>query len=602
MLQKLRQAMLKQELDMLIVVSTDEHLNEYLPAQNWRLRASTSCGSSQGFSGSAGTAVFCVEGRSQLFVDSRYHLQAEQTCGENFQIQKLGNEGVLDPHKWIASRAGKALAVGADPFVMSPKEWSRYENALENSNHSLKVTTPNLVDSVWHNRPNPTRNKIYPLALKYTGKSSAEKLVNVRKEMNETGMVKDCKADVLLLSMLDEIAWLTNLRGSDIEYNPVFEAYAAIFQDKALCFCHHPEAGLSAHCPDWEFRPYAEYVDLLAELTQADNVKAWLDPSTTTMGTRLAFSREQVIEKKSPIVLEKALKNPTEISSSKNAHKQAAVGVVKSFRRLQQAIDSGQPVTEKEYADWLYEAYSQAEDFSDLSFNTIAGSGPNGAIVHYGNPDSTNPMKSDELLLVDSGIQCAGGTTDATRTVILGKPDKKQKRTFTLVLQAHIRLARQVFPEGTTGASLDSITRSELWNAGLDYGHGTGHGVGAFLNVHEGPQRISPVANDITLQAGMVLSNEPGYYEQNWGGIRLENLYFVKKAEGLPQHPGGKGWLTFETLTLIPFERRLIDRDILSVDELKWLDEYHQRVFTEISPLLDNPEDLQWLSWACDLA
>ncbi|MED5482786.1 MAG: aminopeptidase P family protein [SAR324 cluster bacterium] len=602
MLQKLRQAMLKQELDMLIVVSTDEHLNEYLPAQNWRLRASTSCGSSQGFSGSAGTAVFCVEGRSQLFVDSRYHLQAEQTCGENFQIQKLGNEGVLDPHKWIASRAGKALAVGADPFVMSPKEWSRYENALENSNHSLKVTTPNLVDSVWHNRPNPPRNKIYPLALKYTGKSSAEKLANVRKEMNETGMVKDCKADVLLLSMLDEIAWLTNLRGSDIEYNPVFEAYAAIFQDKALCFCHHPEAGLSAHCPDWEFRPYAEYVDLLAELAQADNVKAWLDPSTTTMGTRLAFSREQVIEKKSPIVLAKALKNPTEISSSKNAHKQAAVGVVKSFRRLQQAIDSGQPVTEKEYADWLYEAYSQAEDFSDLSFNTIAGSGPNGAIVHYGNPDSTNPMKSDELLLVDSGIQCAGGTTDATRTVILGNPDKKQKRTFTLVLQAHIRLARQVFPEGTTGASLDSITRSELWNAGLDYGHGTGHGVGAFLNVHEGPQRISPVANDITIQAGMVLSNEPGYYEQNWGGIRLENLYFVKKAEGLPQHPGGKGWLTFETLTLIPFERRLIDRDILSVDELKWLDEYHQRVFTEISPLLDNPEDLQWLSWACDLA
>jgi Xaa-Pro aminopeptidase len=402
--------------------------------------------------------------------------------------------------------------------------------------------------------------------------------------------------------MLDEIAWLTNLRGSDIEYNPVFEAYAAILQDKALCFCHHPEAGLSAHCPDWEFRPYAEYPEFLAELAQDDNVKAWLDPSTITMGTRLAFSKEQVIEKKSPIVLAKALKNPTEISSSKNAHKQAAVGVVKSFRRLQQAIDSGQPVTEKEYADWLYEAYSQAEDFSDLSFNTIAGSGPNGAIVHYGNPDSTNPMKSDELLLVDSGIQCAGGTTDATRTVILGKPDKKQKRTFTLVLQAHIRLARQVFPEGTTGASLDSITRSELWNAGLDYGHGTGHGVGAFLNVHEGPQRISPVAYDIALQAGMVLSNEPGYYEQNWGGIRLENLYVVKKAEGLPQHPGGKGWLTFETLTLIPFERRLIDRDILSVDELKWLDEYHQRVFTEISPLLDNPEDLQWLSWACDLA
>ena len=602
MIQKLRQTMLEQELDMLVVVSADEHLNEYLPAQNWRLRASTSTGNSHGFSGSAGTAVFCVDGRSQLFVDSRYHLQAEQTCGENFDIQKLGNEGVFDPQKWIASRSKKALTVGADPFVMSPKEWRRYENALGKSTHTLKAITPNLVDSVWHNRPNPPKNKIYPLALKYTGKSSADKLEFVRKEMNESGIGKDSKADVLLLTMLDEIAWLTNLRGSDIEYNPVFEAYAAIFQDRALCFCHHPEADLSEHCPDWEFRPYAEYAEFLTELAQTENVKAWLDPSTITMGTRLAFSREQVIEQKNPIVLAKALKNPTEISATKNAHKQAGVGVVKSFRRLQQAIDCGQPVTEKEYSDWLYEAYAQAEEFSDLSFNTIAGSGPNGAIVHYGNPDSTNPMKSGDLLLVDSGIQCAGGTTDATRTVILGKPDEKQKRTFTLVLQAHIRLARQVFPEGTTGASLDSITRSGLWNAGLDYGHGTGHGVGAFLNVHEGPQRIAPVAYDVALQEGMVLSNEPGYYEHNWGGIRLENLNVVKKAEGLPEHPGGKGWLAFETLTLIPFERRLIDRDILSVEELQWLDEYHQLVFNEISPLLDNPEDVQWLTWACGLA
>jgi Xaa-Pro aminopeptidase len=602
MIQKLRQAMLEQELDMLIVVSTDEHLNEYLPAQNWRLEASTSSGSSPGFSGSAGTAVFCLEGRSQLFVDSRYHLQAEQTCGVNFEIQKLGNEGVLNPQKWIASRSEKALTVGADPFVMSPKDWRGYENAVVKSGHSFKPTTPNLVDKVWVNRPNPPKNKIYPLVLEYTGKTSASKLADVRKKMNESGMGKDSKVDILLLTMLDEIAWLTNLRGSDIEYNPVFEAYAAIFQDRALCFCHHPEADLSEHCPDWEFRSYAEYPEFLEKIAQDENVKAWLDPSTITMGTRLAFSKKQVIEKKNPIVLAKALKNPTEINSTKNAHKQAAVGVVKSFRRLQKAIDLEQPVTEKEYSDWLYEAYSQAEDFSDLSFNTIAGSGPNGAIVHYGNPDSKNAMKSGELLLVDSGIQCAGGTTDATRTVILGKADEKQKRTFTLVLQAHIRLARQIFPEGTTGASLDSITRSGLWNAGLDYGHGTGHGVGAFLNVHEGPQRISPVAFDVALQAGMVLSNEPGYYEDNWGGIRLENLYVVKKAQGLPEHPGGKGWLAFETLTLIPFEPRLIDRDLLSADELQWLDEYHQRVFTEISPLLDNPDDVQWLTWTCGLA
>ena len=198
-------------------------------------------------------------------------------------------------------------------------------------------------------------------------------------------------------------------------------------------------------------------------------------------------------------------------------------------------------------------------------------------------------------------VLCAGGTTDATRTIIFGIPDEKQKRIYTLVLQAHIRLASQIFPVGTNGASLDAITRSGLWNAGMDYGHGTGHGVGSFLNVHEGPQRISPVAHDVALQEGMVLSNEPGYYEKNWGGIRLENLYLVKKSDKLPQHPDGKDWLAFEELTLIPFDRRLVDRNLLSTKELHWLDEYHIRVYSEISPMLDNSKDFQWLTWACGI-
>ena len=601
MIEKLREEMIRHELDLLIVVSSDEHLNEYLPVQNWRLKASTVTESSSGFSGSAGTVVFCIEGRPQLFVDSRYHLQAEQTCSENFDIQKLGNEGVLEPQKWIAAQTQKILKVGADPFVMSPKVWRRYEKALGKSAHTLVPATPNLVDTVWINRPNPPKKEIYPLALKYTGKDSKKKLQEIRKKLSESGKSDESKPDVLLLTMLDEIAWLTNMRGSDIEFNPVFEAYAAIFADRAICFCHHPEANLNLHRPDWEFRPYEDYVSFLADLALQKTIKVWIDPSTITMGSRLAFSEDQVFEKESPIVLSKALKNSTEITATKYAHKQAGAGVVRSLQRLQSAFQAGLPVTEKVYANWLYEEYAKAEEFSDLSFSTIAGSGPNGAIVHYGNPDSENPMRSGDLLLVDSGIQCAGGTTDATRTVILGKPDEKQKRIYTLVLQAHIRLARQIFPEGTNGASLDSITRSGLWNAGLDYGHGTGHGVGAFLNVHEGPQRISPVAYDVALQAGMVISNEPGYYENNWGGIRLENLYLVKKADKLPQHPGGKGWLCFEELTLIPFDRTLIDKNLLSAEELNWLYDYHGRVFSEISPMLDNTEDFQWLTWACGI-
>ena len=601
MIEKLRKEMIRQELDLLIVVSSDEHLNEYLPVQNWRLKASTVTESSLGFSGSAGTVVFCIEGRPQLFVDSRYHLQAEQTCSENFDIQKLGNEGVLEPQKWIAAQTQKILKVGADPFVMSSKVWRRYEKDLGKSGHTLVPATPNLVDTVWINRPNPPKKEIYPLALQYTGKDSRKKLQEIRKELSGSRKSDESKPDVLLLTMLDEIAWLTNMRGSDIEFNPVFEAYAAIFADRAICFCHHPEANLNMHCPDWEFQPYEDYVSFLANLALQKTIKVWIDPSTITMGSRLAFSEDQVLEKESPIVLSKALKNSTEITATKYAHKQAGAGVVRSLQRLQSAFQAGLPVTEKVYANWLYEEYAKAEEFSDLSFSTIAGSGPNGAIVHYGNPDSENPMRSGDLLLVDSGIQCAGGTTDATRTVILGKPDEKQKRIYTLVLQAHIRLARQIFPEGTNGASLDSITRSGLWNAGLDYGHGTGHGVGAFLNVHEGPQRISPVAYDVALQEGMVISNEPGYYENNWGGIRLENLYIVKKADKLPQHPGGKGWLCFEELTLIPFDRTLIDKNLLSAEELNWLYDYHGRVFSEISPMLDNTEDFQWLTWACGI-
>ncbi|MBT5487376.1 MAG: aminopeptidase P family protein [Deltaproteobacteria bacterium] len=601
MIEKLRKEMIRQELDLLIVVSSDEHLNEYLPVQNWRLKASTVTESSLGFSGSAGTVVFCIEGRPQLFVDSRYHLQAEQTCSENFDIHKLGNEGVLEPQKWIAAQTQKILKVGADPFVMSSKVWRRYEKDLGKSGHTLVPATPNLVDTVWINRPNPPKKEIYPLALQYTGKDSRKKLQEIRKELSGSRKSDESKPDVLLLTMLDEIAWLTNMRGSDIEFNPVFEAYAAIFADRAICFCHHPEANLNMHCPDWEFQPYEDYVSFLANLALQKTIKVWIDPSTITMGSRLAFSEDQVLEKESPIVLSKALKNSTEITATKYAHKQAGAGVVRSLQRLQSAFQAGLPVTEKVYANWLYEEYAKAEEFSDLSFSTIAGSGPNGAIVHYGNPDSENPMRSGDLLLVDSGIQCAGGTTDATRTVILGKPDEKQKRIYTLVLQAHIRLARQIFPEGTNGASLDSITRSGLWNAGLDYGHGTGHGVGAFLNVHEGPQRISPVAYDVALQAGMVISNEPGYYENNWGGIRLENLYIVKKADKLPQHPGGKGWLCFEELTLIPFDRTLIDKNLLSAEELNWLYDYHGRVFSEISPMLDNTEDFQWLTWACGI-
>ena len=583
---QLRQWLESQQLDAWIVSTSDEHLNEYVPKHNQRLAALT------GFTGSLGTTVILREGRPQLFVDSRYHLQAEQSCGALFDLQKQGNSGVLDPHEWLAEQPG-SLRGGTDPFVTAPRTWRRFGQALKGTAHTLIATHPNPADAIWPNRPTPLCNPIYPLGEEFTGKGTAQKLEELRTAMSEA------KTDALVITLLDEIAWLANLRGSDVAHNPVFEAYAVITAAETICFCHHPESGRQDARPEWEFRPYADYLGFLKELAQRESIRVWLDPSGTTMGTRQAFSDEQVHEAQNPVVLAKALKNSVELECSRIAHHRAGSALVRSFVKLRRALDSGTSVSERQYSDWLREEYSREEGFADLSFTTIAGTGANGAIVHYGNPSPEKCLESGEMLLVDSGIQCAGATTDATRTLAVTDASDLQRRRYTRVLQAHIRLARQVFPEGTTGAALDAITRSSLWNDGLDFGHGTGHGVGAFLGVHEGPQRISPVSHDVPLQEGMIVSNEPGFYETGWGGIRIENLCAVVRAEQHPPHPGGKQWLQLETLTLVPYDNALINRSLLNSDEQEWLDAYQARVLRKIGPLLPDELQQRWLAQAC---
>ena len=585
-LEQLRQWLAAEQLEAWIVSTSDEHLNEYVPDHKQRLAVLT------GFSGSLGTAVILRESRPQLFVDSRYHLQAEQSCGALFDIQKQGNSGVLDPHEWLAEQPGN-LRMGADPFVTAPRTWRRFAKALIGTAHTLTAVHPNPADTICTDRPAPLCNPIYPLGVEFTGKSTAQKLEELRTAMQEA------KTTALVLTLLDEIAWLANLRGSDVAHNPVFEAYAVITDSEAFCFCHRPESGLQDARPEWKFRPYSDYLGFLKELAEHEDLRVWLDPAGTTMGTRQAFADEQVHEAQNPVVLAKALKNSVELECSRTAHRRAGSALVRSFVKLRNALDSGTAVSERKYSDWLREEYSREAGFSDLSFTTIAGSGANGAIVHYGNPSPEKCLEPGEMLLVDSGIQCAGATTDATRTLAVSSASDLQRRRYTRVLQAHIRLARQVFPEGTTGAALDAITRSCLWNDGLDFGHGTGHGVGAFLGVHEGPQRISPTSHDVPLQEGMIVSNEPGFYESGWGGIRIENLCVVVKAEAHPPHPGGKPWLQLETLTLVPYDPVLIDRRLLNPDEREWLDAYQVRVLEEIGPLLPDKSHQRWLEQAC---
>lgn len=592
-LEAMYQLMKNAQVDAYLVLSSDAHLNEYTPEYSRRRTAIT------GFRGSAGDALICPEG-NHIFVDSRYYLQAdEEVDSTKFRVHKLGLSGEHTLSQWLTEmeRERGSIRVGFDPFVVSTQAHAAYSEALRSPDSELVPIDANLVDAVWEDQPVPPSNPIYALHDAVTGSSVAEKLSNVRKEMVEAGI------DLLVLTKLDEIAWVTNLRGSDIAFNPVFEAYLVIDMERATCFARTtpPREVENALNSLVEFQPYEAYVESMKQAGAKASGTVWLDPSGTTMATRLLLNAEQKIhEKPNPVVLLKAIKNDAEIAASRESHRHAAAAKIRSFKGLEDKMRSGQKVSELDYSHLLHEEYSSEDGFYDLSFTTIAAAGVNGAIVHYADANPDVLLRDGEMLLVDSGVQMLGGTTDDTRTVILGTPTQRQKQIYTLVLRGHINLAMQRFPEGTGGIALDALARTHLWNSGLDYGHGTGHGVGAFLNVHEGPQRIAPRGADEPMKVGMIVSNEPGYYEAGWGGVRLENLYVVATDDEMPAQPDGKRWLRLDPLTLIPFDTSLIDWEQLSNAERLWLGGYHQEVWDTISPMLGD-EDRQWLWEKCQL-
>ncbi|WP_289091619.1 aminopeptidase P family protein [uncultured Sulfitobacter sp.] len=592
-LEAMYQLMKDAQVDAYLVLSSDAHLNEYTPEYSRRRTAIT------GFRGSAGDALICPEG-NHIFVDSRYYLQAdEEVDSTKFRVHKLGLSGEHTLSQWLTEveRERGSIRVGFDPFVVSTQAHAAYSEALRSPDSELVPIDANLVDAVWEDQPAPPSNSIYALHAAVTGSSVAEKLSNVRKEMAEAGV------NLLVLTKLDEVAWVTNLRGSDIAFNPVFEAYLVIDLERATCFARTtpPREVENALNSLVEFQPYEAYVESMKQAGAKASGTVWLDPSGTTMATRLLLNAEQKIhEKPNPVVLLKAIKNDAEIAASRESHRHAAAAKIRSFKGLEDKMRSGQKVSELDYSHLLHEEYSSEDGFYDLSFTTIAAAGVNGAIVHYADANPDVLLRDGEMLLVDSGVQMLGGTTDDTRTVIVGTPTQRQKQVYTLVLRGHINLAMQRFPEGTGGIALDALARTHLWNSGLDYGHGTGHGVGAFLNVHEGPQRIAPRGADEPMKVGMIVSNEPGFYEAGWGGVRLENLYVVATDDEMPAQPDGKRWLRLDPLTLIPFDTSLIDWEQLSNAERLWLGGYHQEVWDTISPMLGD-EDRQWLWQKCQL-
>ena len=587
----LRRLMAEQRLDCYLVPSADEHQNEYTPEYKRRREAIS------GFSGSAGEVAVCAD-EAHLFVDSRYHLQAGQEVDAGLvRVHKAGLAGEMDLAEWL--KQAKPKRVGFDPFVFSVGAHKRLAEALNGAlpEGALVPVEGNWVDRVWRKRPAAPRREIHALPDELTGESAAGKLERVRKALAERG------AKALALCKLDEVAWLTNLRGRDIPYNPVFEAYALVERERAAVFTDNPlpEAARRALPQGMEFRPLAAFAEgVRRAAAEGEGGALWLDRDGTTVGVRMLAGEAPLLEDTpNPVVRFKALKNAVEVVVSREAHLRSGAAKVRSFARLFALLAEGSAVSEARYAALLEEEYAREEGFAELSFNTIAAFAENGAIVHYGTPDPAARIVPGGMLLVDSGVQILGATTDDTRTIAIGEPTPEQVRHYTDVLRGHIRLAQQIFPEGTTGQMLDALARSALWNEGLDYGHGTGHGVGAFLNVHEGPAGVS-ARSSVPLEPGMILSNEPGFYRAGWGGIRLENLYVVEEALGFPPHPSGKRWLRFSPLTLIPFDGHLVEWTRLAAEEQRWLTDYHRLVWENLAPRLAAPHR-SWLERACAL-
>jgi len=584
----LREQLKADQLDGFVVPLTDEHLSEYVGSYAQRLAWLT------GFEGSAGSAVVLPE-EAAIFTDGRYTLQVRsQVDGEHWSYQSVPETSIAD---WLKDHAPNGARIGYDPWLHS-RDWVlRAAEALKAKGATLVPVRRNPIDAVWTDRPEASKERLIVHPDRLAGKSSAEKRHDIADWLVNQG------ADAAVLAALDSIAWTFNVRGKDVSRTPVALAYGVVHADGTA------DLYVAGEKLDADVRQHLgngvrihERADFEGALTELTDKKVVVDPerSVAAIFDALDKAGATIIAKRDPTVLPRALKNPVEIAGHAAAQARDGAAIARFLHWVEQEAPKG-GVDELKASDHLEALRQEASELRDLSFDTISGSGPNGAIVHYRASEATNrALEMNSIYLVDSGGQYEDGTTDITRTVVIGQPTDEMRDRFTRVLKGHIAIATAVFPKGTRGSQLDSFARRPLWEAGLDYAHGTGHGVGSFLSVHEGPQRISPVGSaqaggDEPLQAGMILSNEPGYYKTGAYGIRIENLVLVveKQIDGAE-----KEMLGFDTLTFAPIDRRLIDKAMLSPAEQAWLNDYHAQVLAKIGPQLP-AGDREWLEQAC---
>jgi Xaa-Pro aminopeptidase len=586
-LASLRSLMKRHGVQAYLIPSADPHQSEYVP-EFWKRRQFIT-----GFTGSAGDAVVTSK-KAGLWTDSRYYLQAERELkGSGFDLFKIGLPGVPTWQEWLVQELRRGEKIGVDPQLISHQNYVKLRTELGRRKMPVKPIAKNLVDLIWPERPEPARNPVVIQPLIYAGESVKSKLGRLRRKLADEG------ADLHVLTSLDAVAWLFNIRGSDVEFNPVAIAYALVTRKKAQLFIDRKKLEPrieSAQSKESEIRPYGAFSFSLRRHGSQKH-RVWLDETSVSQWVIEELGKNaSLILKPSPVALFKAVKNKTEIDGAKAAHVRDGAAMVKFLCWLEERVRAG-GMSELSAARRLEEFRSRQDLYRGLSFRTISSSGEHGAVVHYSvSPETDIPLNPKGVFLIDSGSQYLDATTDITRTVALGKTTDEQRDRFTRVLKGVIALSTVSFPQGTSGPQLDILARKALWEKGLNYGHGTGHGIGAYLNVHEGPQSIAPARGfGIALEPGMILSVEPAFYKENEFGLRLENLVLVVKDE--TRSKPGSAFSSFETLTLCPIDLRLVKRELLTVKETQWLNHYHQRVRKALTPLVDRLE-AAWLTKA----
>ncbi len=576
---KIREEMKLKGLDGYFIPSTDPHDSEYV-AERWSFRSYIS-----GFTGSAGTVVVLAD-KAGLWTDGRYFLQAEEELkGSGIDLFKMGEAGVPSINDWVYENLEEGSKFGLDGYVVSYGIVKGMVSKFLTKKIEV-VAEYDLAETVWSDRPTVPMDKVFELDVKFSGESRESKIDRIRESIKGKG-------DYNFISTLDDIAWILNLRGSDISYNPCFISYLLIGMEKVTLFVNPEKIP-----EDVKSSLKKSGVDIESYNTTGEVVKSLVKKSKVVIDfNRINYSIYRALETVSDIVnlpnpstLMKAKKNSVEVEGMRVAHIKDGAAVVKFLHWIYKNVGSGE-ISELSASDKLTAFRASMENYVQDSFPAISGFKGNGAIIHYRvDEKSDRKISGDGLYLIDSGGQYFEGTTDITRVAAIGKPTNEEIRDYTLVLKGMVELSKVKFPEGTKGYQLDILARKPLWDYFLNYGHGTGHGVGHFLNVHEGPQNISPFPKAVSLEKGMIVSNEPGRYLANSHGIRIENLIVVKEEK---TNEGIK-FFSFETLTKVPIERDLVDTSLLSKDQIDWIDSYHKSVFDLVSPYL-NEEEKIWL-------